>query len=483
MQDHGNAAAFQTLQPHWRRTVWAVAGNTNYRLVVTVVMVVLALAQSLSAQILDHFNPLSGSSNGVHLYGASVSTIYSTGRGAGAEMGLPFGPQVSGKQSLTMMQGSVAFGWVRSIAKSSLSVTYSPSYVRGMNGLDYASTNHNLAVSVSRNLRAKWSLGGSVTGVLSDFNQLLFARSRSVDLVAIPATFDDFAAALLTGRSVDPVLTQTINAAPVVGSPETAFLYGGRIFSVSAAGTVSYAYSSRSSLSLSMSTTRTQFFSHGTSEAGGLGRTGFSVPWTTSGTPSLNWGYSLTPRTTIGASLTTSRTVSQYQDAYSHQTGMSLGHTMSSRWFVQGTLGVGWIKPVRQTFQPNRGPQLTYGGGIGYKVYAHTLVASMNRSVSDVYGLGANATESSTAAWAWKRPGQSISLTSSFGYSRLVGPTFLNSRSWTAAVGAGKALNSQMAISASYSYVRFPTAVASSLPDLTRSGLSVSLSWSPSERR
>jgi hypothetical protein len=474
-----------------KRTVWAAYRLRRRwwhvlpinRIEITCIAVILGLVQPAGAQLMDHFNPVSANTNGVHLYGASIAGTYSTGPGAGTELGLPVAPQVSNNNSITMLQGSATFGLVRSIAKSSLSITYTPSYVRGVRSANFASFNHALSMAMGKNLSPKWGLSGSINGVMTDFNQLLFAQSRSADIALIPATFDEFAAALLTGTSSNLALTQAVNASPVIGSPETAFLYGGRMYSVAATGSAAYAYSSRSTFSMSISAGRTQFFSRGSNLSDGSGVRGFSVPWTTNGSASLSWGYSLTPRTTIGANLTTARTVSQFQDAYASQAGVSIGRTMSTRWFLHGTLGTGWIKPLRQTFQPTQVPQVTYGGGIGYKLYAHTFMASFTRSVSDVYGLGASATESSSGAWAWKRPGRSISVTSSFGYSRLINTVIPDTRSWTGLISAGKALNDQIAIGASYSYFRLPTSIVIAASDLTRSGVIVSLSWSPSSRR
>lgn len=444
---------------------------------------VLALARTADAQLLDHFSPLSNSENGVHLSTVSVSGMYSAGSGAGADLGFLYGPGLAGGRSLTTLQAGATFGFVRSIGRSALNISYSPSYVRGLRGVAFDSTNHALSISMGRELSAKWSASGSVNGILTDFNQLLFAGSQTTSLVTTPATFDEFAAAILTGRSANLPLTQAVNAAPAMVSPEQAFLYGGRILNFSASGSVSYAYSTRSSLNLSITTVRTQFFSRGSNLSDSVNGRGFSVPWTTTGAPSINWGYSLTPRTTVNASLTTSRTLSRFQDSYVSQAAFSIGRTMSSRWFLQGSAGTGWIKPLRQTFQVNRGAQLIYGAGIGYKLFAQTFVGSFNRSVSDVYGLGANATDSATGAWSWKRPGSSVSLTASFGFSRLKGPIFSNPGSWTGFIGAGKSLNRQLALSTTYSYIQFPVSVLANTSNLTRSGVIVSLSWSPSARR
>jgi hypothetical protein len=451
------------------------------RVIPALLIAKLLIVLPAGAQSWDHFNPLSDSLNGFHLYGVSVAGMHSVGYGAGSELGLPIPPQLS-TGSVTTIQASASFGLVRNIGKSSLRLNYSPSYVHGLRSSNLESTNHTLLFSVSRTLTPKWQIAGSVNGILTDFDQLMFAGSRSIDIATTPATFDEFAAAILTGRSTNPSITQAVNAAPIVTSPELAFLYGGRLLSVAATASASYAYSTRSALTFSINTARTQFFNRG-GNVYGKAADAYSIPWTTTAIPTLNWGYSLSPRTTITANVSTNRTMSRYQDAYATQANVSLGRTMSDRWFLQGSVGTGWIKPLRQSIPLNQRPQLTYSGSIGVKMYAQTLFGGFSRSVADMYGLGANTSDVSSVGWAWKRPGSSISLTSSFGYSRLRNPAFSNTGSFTGSISGGKTLTAQMALSVSYSYLQLPTTIVTNASNLTRSGVIVSLSWSPSERR
>src|SRR3712207_8536020 len=59
-------------------------------------------------------------------------------------------------------------------------------------------------------------------------------------------------------------------------------------------------------------------------------------------------------RSTLGVNVSSNRTVSQLQDGYANQASVSLGHTISRRWFVQGSVGVGWIQYSRQTYNPTK---------------------------------------------------------------------------------------------------------------------------------
>ncbi len=145
--------------------------------------------------------------------------------------------------------------------------------------------------------------------------------------------------------------------------------------------------------------------------------------------------------------------------------------------------GAGYVTPVHQTYAASQGAEPVFGGSVGYKFAAQTLLGSYSRMVSDSYGLGSYATESSTGAWTWNRPGSSMSLSSGFGYSHLTGGAFSNTTSWTAHVTFTRRLPGQMAMNATYSYVQYPETLLLQREDLALSGVMVGLSWSPSARR
>lgn len=459
--------------------------------VVLVCMWVDARPAYAQLPVLDHFNPISAKLGGIHLHGATLSSTYfSNSFGAG-----PFGATGGGpgfglagsRGSLsdspaTMIQGSAVFGWSKVEGAWSGNITYSPSYVRAASGTNYRSLNHTLSAAFDRALTRKWKLSTSVNGIATDFSQLLFARTPYADLSSTPATAEEFFSTMLTGTSANPTLTQVAGTAAVIGSPETAYLYGDRLFSTAATLSVSYAYSTRSTLNLSVGAGRTQPFQQGATAAAGT-QNNFIIPRTSSGTASVGWSYSLTPRTTLTVNLGTTRTLSTLQDAYTTQGTVSLGRMVSRRWFVYGTAGIGAVKPLRTTFTPSDGAQHIYGGGVGYKVAAHTFVFSYTRALSDVYGLGASASESGNGAWTWKHPGRSVSTSATFGYSRLNGAAFSNSTSWMGQGSAAKALGRHLALSIGCSYTQFPrTLLGAGTPNRAQTGVMSTLSWSPSRR-
>lgn len=443
------------------------------------VLLVCSFAFPVYSQIsVQTFNPISSESNGIHLYNVNVATSYASNAYGAGVVGLNTS---SSDSHLTMMQGAASFGWSNRAEKSNFSITYSPSYVQSFRASNYTSLNHSMSMSFGRALGRKWTLGGSASGLVNDFQQLVFAQSPYGGLASVPASFDELFAAILTGRSTNVTLSQLINAAPLAGSPESAFLYGGRLFSLSASASLGYAISSRSTISGSFQAIRSQSLNDRHDAPGITPRS--AVPSTSAGVANLGWTYALSPRTTVGVSLSSARTLSAFQDAYSSSVNLTIGRALSRRWFVQGSVGAGSISPVRETFNPTRNVQHQFGAGLGYKLYAHTFVGSYSRSISDAYGLGANATEASTAAWTWKRPGRGISVSAAYGYSRLIGPAFPTPGSWSGQIAVSRVLNDHLVMSAGFSYAQFPRSILISGQNSGLTGVNVSLNWSPSARR
>jgi hypothetical protein len=443
------------------------------------VTVALACAVILRGQSfeMETFNPLSSTTSGLHLYGASVSGSYFSNPYGVFPTGL-FG---SGTSDLSTLQTSATVGWLRQSQTAIMSLTYSPMFVHTLSGPTYQSLNHSVAFSGKKTFGAKWTAAGSAQGVISDFSQLLFATTPYASASKVESTFDDLAAAVLTGRSDNAALAALFTSAPLATSPETAVLYGSRILAASAGASVSYASSSRSTYQASLQIIRAQYFSPGSN--GSSSGPNNVVPATTSGLGSVAWSYSLTPRTVLSLSASTTRTISKYQDAYGTQAMVTIGHTLSRRWFVRAGLGAGFISPLRETIAVSQGIQAPWRAGIGFKGYAHTLLASYERPVADMYGLGANATDVISVAWTWQRPGRSISASGAFGYVRLVGPRFSNEGSWTAHASTQKAFGPHWGMMIGYTYLHSPNILIASASTASQSGVMATLYWLPVSRR
>jgi hypothetical protein len=316
---------------------------------------------------------------------------------------------------------------------------------------------------------------------MTNLQQTLFSPNAFGLAASLPTSFEDLTGALLSGKFTDPQLAAALTGSSAHQLPEQTYLYGSRIGTASLLSGVTYTPRSRSSFHINVSATRLQRLSVGSSDD--LGNRS-PVPQTTSGSASFGWKYSLTSRTNIGIEVGTSRTFSRLQDGYASSASFSISRTMSPHWFVQGQVGGGMLTYTRETFAQPQKPQYTAGGGMGYKLRSHTLLASYTRSIGDAYGLGAGTTSSATAGWAYKLPGSRWSLSASYGYQRTDGSAQYNTESWRASGGIARALTNHVFFSVQYAYFTFP-AVQGSLTGLlgAESAVSMGLTWSPSQYR
>ena len=431
------------------------------------------------------FNPLSPE-GGIHLTGVSVySGYYSSGGVGGFEMAVQ-NPFLTGPSAMTGV--AATFGGSKSTEKSTFTWSYSPSYFNLFYGNNQfsnnGSINHSGSISWSRKFGSKWSLNVSLNGLLANLQQLYFNPSVLSGVAALPTTFDDLAAGMLTGKFSDAQLASLLTGAPLQASPQQGYLYGNRLFNVGANVALSWAPTGRTSFSVAATGSRAES-ANGAGTVGGTstGPAGSFLPAMTSATLALSWSYSLSPRTHVGVGISSSRTFSALEPGYASNGNVSIGRTMSSRWFLQAQAGVGKLNYSRQTYAAPSALQYLYGGSIGFKTQTHTFLASYNRSLGDGYGLGSGSTSAATGAWNWRHPGSSWSLTAGGGYQELNNLTFSNTRSWMANAGIAKALSPHFSLSAQYMYFQFPADIRAVGLESSEDGVSVALSWSPSQYR
>jgi hypothetical protein len=446
-----------------------------------------AVRQPLRAQtsIPNLFNPISASSQGVHLYGVSVFSGYYTGSGP---LLLPVSVQTPLNPGSDVAIGAAAsFGWNRSGERSGIAVGYSLSYFGSTRHPEYNTFGHSFSLSAHRQLTNKWSVSASAAAGVTNLEQSFFNPSSLQTVASIPTTFDDLAAAMLTGQFTNSQLASILTATPTLQSPEQAFLYGNRILSTFLGVGFSYSISQRSSFEIGFSAGRSQTLQ---SSAPSNFTSTVVVPRVISGSMNVGWSYSLSPRTSISASLSSSRSFSTIQSGYGTSAGFSVSRTMSRHWFLQGGLGAGTLLFLRDKLPAPGSIQGTGNGSIGYKTYGHTFLVSYNRSLGDSYGAGSGTTSSLHGSWSWKPGASSWSIFASFGAQHLANPSFHNPTSWQGGAGFAKSLNSHMFVSAQFAYLRYPYSVLpnSVLPNSNRmgssqEGISVALTWSPSSYR
>jgi hypothetical protein len=434
-----------------------------------------AAAQSGAA---GFFNPLSASRDGIHLDGVSIYGSYFSG-GIPFEMASSSNFLAPGAQAVG--GGSIRLGLSRTREDSSLAITYSPSFIASPDYTNVNLINSSFSLNWHRKVGQKSSVDTGITALVSDLQQTYFSANAFGQAASLPTTFDGLAAAMLSGTFTDSQLASALTGASARMTPEQTYLYGARFLSATVRAGFSYAPTGRSSFHASVFATRVQHLGSGQTTDGEVPAI---IPQTTSGGASLGWAYALSPRTHIGLEASTTRTFSRVQNSYASTAAFSIGRTISEHFFVQGRVGGGLTTYLHQTIATPSNIPYTAGGSIGYKMHAHTLIASFDRSLADSYGLGSTSTDSALAGWTWKAPGSLWSLSANYGYQRLNGGLVIRNESWRATGGIARALNGHVFMSLQYAYFTAPAYLSASA-NLTEpeNALILGLSWSPSPYR
>jgi hypothetical protein len=433
--------------------------------------------------IASNFNPLA-SNSAIRLEGVSVYGGASTG---GAPLGFDTPAPLPFLGSSVVVGAAASFGGSRSGEKTSLTWSYSPSYFTNVysrgNSSNHGTLNHRAGVSWGRKLGNKWNLTASGSGVITNLEQLYFNTGPVSAALAIPTTFQDLATGVLTGKFTDPQLATLLTGTPLQASSEQGYLYGNRLLSATANVAISWSPSTRHSVSLSMGGSRTQHLSDNRSEDAGTPPSNRFLQETTTASVGISWSYSLSPRTQVGVGVTSSRTFSPLQQGSASNTSFSVGRILTSRWFVQGSGGVGVLAYSHNTYGTPKTVSTVFGGGLGFKTAAHTFLGSYNRSIGDVYGLGSSYTSGATGSWNWRIPGSGWSLSANIGYQKMSNSAFTNTRSWRTGAGVARSLGSHLFLGAQYSHSQLPADLYVGGAENSQTGLSFSLTWSPQHYR
>jgi len=370
--------------------------------------------------------------------------------------------------------GSAQIGLTNSGQHSTFSFVYTPSYTGRIRYSSWDALNHNLSLNATRRLAARWNLGFSVSGDLSNFEGSLFSPTVLSNVASVSANFADLSAAMLGRSSTNAPLVSILNSAPLVESPARTLLYGERMLTSAAHTSLSYSYSRHFSIIFNAGAARSQHLGGSQNDQA---QNLYLLPTTTSGNASLGISYSLSSRTQFGATVATSRVVSDLYDGYSTSSTASLGRTLGRRWFLQIHGGVGLMNPVQRTSVQPTGPHPVAGGSLGFRISSQTFLGSYDRTVSDSYGVGASTTSTSSATWRWNRPGGGWWLEGSFSWQQLQGVASQNLSSWRATASWGRRLGPRAALLTQYVYLNYSGRVENSPYSQSQSAMRVSVVW------
>jgi hypothetical protein len=411
-------------------------------------LALMALSGTCWAQFtsLGLLNPVGAHRGGLHLYGVSVYSSYNSSP-------IPFTtfqqPQGQSLGYEVAYGASLSAGWSHPTPRSSISVTYSLGYSGRVRYSDWNSFNHDLGLTASRKLSAKWDGHVAASGAIRNIEQYLFSPTILGAIVSTPTSFDDLASAIVAGKYTDSQLASLLTGVPLTVSPAQTFLFGHRVLLAAMQAGVTFSESQRLTFNFGTSVSRAQQLNSGQSS---LEDPPVLLKHATSGGASVGMSYSLSPRTQVGVEVSTHHVFSNVTSTYGTTISASIGHTIGRRWFVTGHGGTAFVTRVRDAAGPAPPPHYVLGGSVGVKFSRHTFMASHDRSISDLYGLGVSYTMTTSGAWNW-RMGAGWSLSCSAGYQSMAGAALARVKGMRATVGTGHALSRMFAVSFGASYM------------------------------
>jgi hypothetical protein len=372
--------------------------------------------------------------------------------------------------------GSIVFGWSKFTERTTFSMSYTPSYTAQTQYTSLDALNHSFSLNIARKVSPRWTLGFSVAANYSTLTMSLFAPNELSNVAAIPSNFSQLSGALLSGNFTgNQQLGVALTNSPLVESPLANLLYGQGVFTSSARSTLSHSISPRLSVTFTGGGGYTRYISQ--NQATTLG-TPPVLSNTTSGSAGATLSYSLSPVTQLGGTVTTNRISSSLTDAYTTTSMATFGRTLGQQWILQLHGGVGFTNPQGQNYYGVQTKALpAVGGSLAFKTASHTLLGSIDRTVSDTYGFGASSSSTATVAWRWRRYGSLWSMQSSLSWQQLQGNAVVNTSGWRATAGLNRELGPHLSVLWQYTYLKYSGGLQTSVYSFSESAVRISLIW------
>ncbi len=428
--------------------------------------------------LFDQANLSSSTLGGVHLYGVSVFSGYSTSAYPQAGLGQLGNPSLSALGPDETYGASATLGWQRHREQTNLSITYSGSYGGNVHYTDLNGFSHSVSIGASQRLSRKWTASLSATGQDSTLAQFLFQPSTLSVVSQLPVSFDDLAASFAIGQFSNSQVASMLTGAPVLESPARSLLLGNRVESYSAQASLGYAYSSRLSFHLGGLSAGGQNRSSGQS---GVPQENYVMPRSLGANAGMGMSYALSPRTTLGVSVEENRQITGYLSSYGTTVTASAGRKMGMHWFLRGEAGGSFAQVTQQTYGAPKTQNVIGGGSVGYQLYTNTFLASYNRSSFDQYGFSLGTNTTLSGAWKWHRRGSGWSMSASFGQQQMRNNGFASISGWQASTGLSRKLADNATLSAQYVYLSSAGSYVGNLNNQSYSvqSVRVSLNWAP----
>jgi hypothetical protein len=289
--------------------------------------------------------------------------------------------------------------------KSFLLVRALPTYGSLLGDRNGRTWDQAFSVAYTRVLGSKWTMNWSAAAQVMNFDEALFAQTTLTQIASNPINFENLTGGIFNGKSSDPELNSIAQSAFRPDRGLQSFLLGRRTANIDLGGTLTYAYSPRFLLSVVAGSTFTRHLKDSSDPAG------IFYPKLDSKAVGLNATYSLSPRTQVGASANVNRSELASQLLSTNAFSAFINRTMSRRWFVQASLGLG-----SDTYGHERHLNNRYSLGLGFKTFSHTALVAFDRGFDDPYDFANAALKHArtlSGAWHYARPGSSWWTTTS----------------------------------------------------------------------
>ncbi len=441
-------------------------------------MVVPAPGQSF----LNFFESPPESPRGFRINGVTISSAYYSAFSPFASATLigPNTPVFGADFSNTI---SASLSYHRRSPTSNFEIIYTPSYERYVHNPQLNMLNHDLTITTSRPLQLspRLTLDFSANASVSNERQYLFNMGALNRAAGTSGTFDELAGSMLGTPTTNGSASLPAVGTPTMDTAAQQLFYGNRVFMAGLQGMLSYAWSPRLHIGVTLGGTRYQHIG-GEDILVTQPQAAFLLAQTTTALGGITASYSLSPRTQIGGEVSTSRNFSRLQQGFVTTSALTLGRKMGQHWFAQARAGVGIINVNGNRSENSKQPQYIAGAVLGVKTGSHTVVISPQRTITNTFGVAYNTTDVQ-ATWIWQSRTRSWQLSSGVGYQRFDETTQSRVNAWRGTLGVGRKLGSQFVGQVQFSDMSYSGRFDSAAPyRFSQYGVLVSLSWVPSGR-
>jgi opacity protein-like surface antigen len=364
--------------------------------------------------------------------------------------------------------------------RTSFSLLYTPSYTGRLNYTQWNAFNHHLGFHINHPFSAKFRMYFSGEGSQQTLDQFLFEPTTTGRIPGVPHSFQDLVNEFLSGKLTEEQFTALLTGEHIV-SPIQTLLYGNRLTSGALHNGYAYQLSPRIDLNLTLSAIHTEHTRNFQDNQTPLQQVSF-VPKNTAVAGRIGIGYRLSSRTRVELNLTEADNFSSFQN-FRTTTGVArIATQFGPHWLLHLSGGGGTLRPQQNALvllKSNSGVRWVGAGGIGYKSLTQVYLLSVDRSISDQYGIGASRM-AANFSWNWRRPGTPWGLLASANEERLNRVGVINLNAWLARGGISRALNRNMQLNMEYAYLSNHSRFQNLPNSVARNSARIALVWNGS---